>query len=129
MKFSRVLHTATALSPEQESHLSVGKDTELDPKSGLDTAEKSTLAGIRIPAIRPLARRFTNKVVPIPFTYFTGDMRQHSWFIHYATSRKVTGSIPDEVIRFFNWPIPSCHIMFQVYSACDRNECQESSWG
>jgi hypothetical protein len=26
---------------------------------------------------------------------------------HYATNRKVTGSIPDEVIRFFNWPNPS----------------------
>jgi hypothetical protein len=27
----------------------------------------------------------------------------HSWLRHYATSRKVTVSIPDEVIRFFNW--------------------------
>jgi hypothetical protein len=26
---------------------------------------------------------------------------------HYATSRKVAGSIPDEVIGFFNWPNPS----------------------
>jgi hypothetical protein len=26
---------------------------------------------------------------------------------HYATSRKVAGSIPDEVIRFFNLPNPS----------------------
>jgi hypothetical protein len=24
--------------------------------------------------------------------------------MHYATSRKVAGSIPDEVIGFFNWP-------------------------
>jgi hypothetical protein len=30
-----------------------------------------------------------------------------SWIRHYATSRKVTGSIPDEVIGFFNWPNPS----------------------
>jgi hypothetical protein len=27
----------------------------------------------------------------------------------YATSRKVAGSILDEVIRFFNWPNPSSH--------------------
>jgi hypothetical protein len=26
---------------------------------------------------------------------------------HYATSWKVAGSIPDEVIGFFNWPNPS----------------------
>jgi hypothetical protein len=26
---------------------------------------------------------------------------------HYATSRKVEGSIPDEVFKFFNWPDPS----------------------
>jgi hypothetical protein len=30
-----------------------------------------------------------------------------SWLRHYATSRKVAGSIPDEVIGFFNWPHPS----------------------
>jgi hypothetical protein len=46
---------------------------------------------------------------------------------HYATSRKVAGSIPDEAIGFF----------FSIYLillpgvdwACKRNECQESSWG
>jgi hypothetical protein len=27
--------------------------------------------------------------------------------LHYATSRKVAGSITDEVIGFFNWPNPS----------------------
>jgi hypothetical protein len=30
---------------------------------------------------------------------------------HYATSWKVAGSIPDEVIGFFNLPKPSSHIM------------------
>jgi hypothetical protein len=30
-----------------------------------------------------------------------------SWLGHYATSRKVAGSIPDEVIGIFNWPNPS----------------------
>jgi hypothetical protein len=29
----------------------------------------------------------------------------------YATSRKVAGSIPDEVVGFFNWPNPSSHTM------------------
>jgi hypothetical protein len=30
---------------------------------------------------------------------------------HYATSRNVAGSIPDEAIGFFNWPNPSCRTM------------------
>jgi hypothetical protein len=33
-------------------------------------------------------------------------MRYRSWLRHYATSRKDAGSVPD-VIRFFNWNIPS----------------------
>jgi hypothetical protein len=34
-----------------------------------------------------------------------------SWLSHYATSRKVAGSIPDEVIGFFNRPNPSRRII------------------
>jgi hypothetical protein len=34
-----------------------------------------------------------------------------SWLRHYAANRKVAGSIPDDVIRFFNWPIPSNRTM------------------
>jgi hypothetical protein len=30
---------------------------------------------------------------------------------HYATNRKVAGSIPNEVIRFVNWPKPSSYTM------------------
>jgi hypothetical protein len=30
---------------------------------------------------------------------------------HCATSRKVVGSIPDEVVGFFNCPNPSSHTM------------------
>jgi hypothetical protein len=30
---------------------------------------------------------------------------------HYATSRKITGSITDEVSEFFNWPNPSSRTM------------------
>jgi hypothetical protein len=37
-------------------------------------------------------------------------MRWRSWLRHYATSRKVAGSIPDEV-EFFNLPNPSSRIM------------------
>jgi hypothetical protein len=29
---------------------------------------------------------------------------------HYDTSRKVAGSIPDEIIGIFNWPNPSSRI-------------------
>jgi hypothetical protein len=30
---------------------------------------------------------------------------------HYATSRNIAGSIPDEFIGFFNWPNPSSRTM------------------
>jgi hypothetical protein len=33
------------------------------------------------------------------------------WLSDYAKSRKVTGSIPDEVVGFFNWPNHSSRIM------------------
>jgi hypothetical protein len=38
-------------------------------------------------------------------------MRNRSWLKHYATHRKDAGSIPDEAIRFFNWPNPSSRTM------------------
>jgi hypothetical protein len=44
------------------------------------------------------------------YMYSIGHTRQ-VWLRHYATSRKVAGSIPDEVIRFFNWPNRSSRIM------------------
>jgi hypothetical protein len=34
-----------------------------------------------------------------------------SWLSYYATSLKVAGSIPDDVIEFFNWPNPSSRTM------------------
>jgi hypothetical protein len=34
-----------------------------------------------------------------------------TWVRHYATSRKVAGSIPNEVIGFLNWSNPSSHTM------------------
>jgi hypothetical protein len=58
------------------------------------------------------------------------DTRYYTWLRHYATSRKVACSIPDEVIVFFNWPNHfQPHFGPSVDSASNRNEHQESSWG
>jgi hypothetical protein len=43
-----------------------------------------------------------------------GDTRLRSWLRHYATSREVAGSNPDEVNGFFNLPNPSSRTMAQV---------------
>jgi hypothetical protein len=40
--------------------------------------------------------RLISVIKILPFVYIKRG--------HYATSRKVVGSIPDEVIGFFNWP-------------------------
>jgi hypothetical protein len=49
---------------------------------------------------------------------------------HYATSRKVVGLSPDEVIEFFNLSnSSSCTMALLVDSASSRNEYQETSWG
>jgi hypothetical protein len=46
--------------------------------------------------------------------------------VHYATSRKVAGSIPDEVIGFFSIDlILPAALGPGVYSASNRNEYQE----
>jgi hypothetical protein len=56
--------------------------------------------------------------------------RWRSWLRHYATSRKVAGSIPDEVIGYFNLPNPSSRTMaLGVDAGSNRNEYQQSSWG
>jgi hypothetical protein len=47
-------------------------------------------------------------------------------FASYATSRKVAGSIPDEVIEFFSIDlILPVSLGTDVYSASNRNEYQE----
>jgi hypothetical protein len=38
-------------------------------------------------------------------------MRYRSWLRHCDTSLNVAGSIPDEIIGFFNWPNPSSRTM------------------
>jgi hypothetical protein len=49
---------------------------------------------------------------------------------HYATSRKITGSIPENVNGFFNSPNPSSRtIVLGWTQPLNRNEYQKSSWG
>jgi hypothetical protein len=45
------------------------------------------------------------------YYYYYWATRLRSWLRHYATSRKVAVSIPDEIIGFFNWPNPSSRTM------------------
>jgi hypothetical protein len=45
------------------------------------------------------------------YTYLFGGTRWRSWLRHYATNRKVVGSIPDDVIGFFNLSNPSSRTM------------------
>jgi hypothetical protein len=62
-------------------------------------------------------------------TFYCGT-RQRSWLRPYATSWKVAGSIPDEIIGFFSIDIILATALGPgVDSASNRNEYQESSWG
>jgi hypothetical protein len=45
------------------------------------------------------------------YMYIHRGTQQHSWLRHYATSQKVAGLIPDEVIAFFNSANLSCRTM------------------
>jgi hypothetical protein len=63
--------------------------------------------------------------------YFT--LLKHSWLRHYATSWKVAGSSPAEVIDFFFFFtiyifLPTA-LLSGIYLVCNRNEYQEYSWG
>jgi hypothetical protein len=50
--------------------------------------------------------------IPLTFIkWYSVKYRDNYWLRQYATSRKVTGLIPDEVIGFFNWPNHSSLIM------------------
>jgi hypothetical protein len=46
---------------------------------------------------------FSQKVTFTLLILFHGDTRWHRWLKHYATSRKVVGSSPDQVIEFFQF--------------------------
>jgi hypothetical protein len=47
----------------------------------------------------------------LAFTDQSLSRPQRSWLRHYATSRKVAGSIPNKVTGFFNWPNTSTSTM------------------
>jgi hypothetical protein len=56
------------------------------------------------------------------------DIEWRSWPRHYATSRKVAGSIPDEVTEFFDLSdLSKPQYGPGVDSVSNRNEYQESS--
>jgi hypothetical protein len=48
--------------------------------------------------------RMSGAIPPLPYftLFFTWGARWRSWLMHCATSRKVTGSIPDGVIGIFH---------------------------
>jgi hypothetical protein len=59
----------------------------------------------------------------IPVTEFSFQVYKCSWLRHYTTSRQVIGSIPDEVIGFFQLTKSfQPHYGPGVDSACNRNE-------
>jgi hypothetical protein len=56
-------------------------------------------------------------------------MRWRSWLSHYATSRKVPGSSPNEVDFFFQFTYSfQPHYGSGADSATNTNEYQEYSW-
>jgi hypothetical protein len=61
---------------------------------------------------------------------FVRGTRWPVWLRHYATSRKVAGSIPDEVTGFFQLTLSfQPHYGRGIDSASNRSEYQQSSWG
>ena len=56
--------------------------------------------------------------------------RWRSWLRHCATSRKVTGSIPDGVIGIFHWHNPSSHSMaLESTQTLTEMSTRNISWG
>jgi hypothetical protein len=64
-------------------------------------------AGTSVPSYLPATRVCTDRLTD---SHKTRTFKR-SWLRHCATSRKVAGSNPDEVIGFFNWPNPSSRAM------------------
>jgi hypothetical protein len=79
------------------------------------TAEKRT--GHIPNAFRPVSACVRSRTsclffrINLVFCYAVRSRRYRNWLRHYSTSRKVAGSIPDEVIGFFNWHNPSSRTM------------------
>jgi hypothetical protein len=56
------------------------------------------------------------------YTNFIKGYVVANWLRHYATSRKVAGSRPDEVNDFFIWPILPTALGPEAHSVTNRNE-------
>jgi hypothetical protein len=59
---------------------------------------------------------WNTKIVPLEYNFWAlpfrrGGTQLRRWLRRYATSQKVAGSTPDEVIEFFNVSNPSCRTM------------------
>jgi hypothetical protein len=52
-------------------------------------------------------------------------MPSSGWLRQYATSRKIAGTIPDVVIHFFHFILPSGSTRRGDYIACNRTEYQK----
>jgi hypothetical protein len=67
----------------------------------------------------------------MPATFFVRGGGTRLRFRNYVVSRKVVGSIPDDVIEtLFISPNPSsCTIPLVLTPSLNRNEYQKSSWG
>jgi hypothetical protein len=79
---------------------------------------------IRTVLLNNKLRLFIDVVANIFYLFLpptNGHKRWRSWLRHYATSRKVAGLIPDEVIGFFSGPNPSSRIWPSVDSVSKRN--------
>ena len=59
-----------------------------------------------------------------------GGTPQRSWLRHYATSRKVAGSIPDGVIGIFQWHNPSGRTKaLRSTQPPTKTSTRNTSWG
>ena len=62
----------------------------------------------------------------LPTSLTTGGTRWRSWLRHCARSRKVAGSIPDDVVAIFHWHNPSgCTVALGLTQPLTKNENQE----
>ena len=64
-------------------------------------------------------------ILLIIVTLFSGGTRWRSCLRHCAASRKVAGSIPDDVIGIFHWQNPCGHTLALRSTASNGNEYQE----
>jgi len=64
------------------------------------------------------------------YIYNIWGTRWHSWLTHCAKSRKVAGSIPDEVIEIFHWRNPSGHtVTLGLTQSLTEISTRNISWG